>query len=208
MVEPTPGAGLPPRRSALAGAYRLGDYGAVTPTGPGIVLNERRGLALIQLAGGAESYGNASARLEERLRLALPRPNRATGDDSLAALWTGPERALLVAAGRSGLASELVEALSGIGIAVTDLSHARTVLRLRGAHARDLLAKECGVDFHPRAFSSGDCAVTSYGPIGMLVHAVDERAFDLYVYRGFAVSFFEALMTGAREFGCRVAPAS
>jgi len=208
MVEPMPGAGLPPRRSALAGLYRLGDYGAVPPAGPGIVLSERRGLALIQLAGDAESYGHASARLEERLGMALPTPNRAMGDDSLAALWTGPERALLVAPGSRDLAAELAPALSGIEIAITDLSHARAVLRLSGAHARDLLAKECGVDFHPRAFAAGSCVVTSYGPIGMVVHALDARPrFDLYVYRGFAVSFFEALLAGAREFGCRIAAA-
>jgi heterotetrameric sarcosine oxidase gamma subunit len=37
---------------------------------------------------------------------------------------------------------------------VVDVSAQRTTLRLRGEHARDLLAGGCSLDLHPRVFGT------------------------------------------------------
>lgn len=196
----------PPRRSALAAIYRTGDFGAVPQTGPGIVLAERRGLGIVQLAADPRHYDLIATRVEDALALALPQtPNRARVAGELTALWIGPGRVLLVAPDRRDLEAELALALAGEEAAITALSHSRTVIRLSGPRLRDLLAKGCGLDFHPRAFGAGVSVQSSYEKIGVLLHALDDTpVVDLYVARGFAVSLWEHLLEGALEFGCRV----
>ena len=197
----------PPRRSALAAVLQAGDFGTVPASGPGILLSERRGLALLELAADGESYAGAAQRVEAALGLVLPQaPNRAEVAGELAALWTGPERALIVGPEADGLAEALGRALAGVDVALTELSHGRSVIRLEGRQLRDLLAKGCGLDFHARAFAPGTAVQSFYAQINVLLHARDETpVVDLYVGRGFAVSFWQHLLEGALEYGCRVA---
>jgi len=195
------------RRSALAAALHVGDFGTVPASGPGIFLSQRRGLALVQLATDAESYTAAAQHIEAALGLVLPlAPNRATVTETLAALWIGPARALIVGREGDGLEQKLAQALVGLEAALTELSHGRSVIRLEGTRLRDLLAKGCGLDFHARAFAAGAALQSSYAGINVLLHARDEPlAVDLYVGRGFAFSLWQHLLEGALEYGCRVA---
>jgi heterotetrameric sarcosine oxidase gamma subunit len=199
-------AELPPRRSALASVYRAGRFGARPAAGPGVLLSERRGLAIAQLAADLADYGAVAERVERALRVALPgQPNRASAAGNLAALWAGPGRVLIVGPDRRDLEAELTNALAGMEVAITGLGHARTVIRLSGSRVRDLLAKGCSLDFHPRAFSAGAAMQGSYEKINVLLHALDDTpTVDLYVARGFAVSLWEHLVEGALEFGCSV----
>jgi heterotetrameric sarcosine oxidase gamma subunit len=196
----------PARRSALAAVLHAGDFGTVPASGPGILLAECRGLAMVQLAADAAAYAAAAARIEALLGLALPhQPNRAVKAGAYAALWTGPGRVLLVAAETLHLAEALRQARLGVDVAVTDLSHAKSVIRLSGPRVRDLLAKGCGLDFHARAFAPGSAVQSSYAQINVLLVALEDApSVDLYVARGFAVSLWEHLLEGALEYGCRV----
>ncbi|HEY6336323.1 MAG TPA: sarcosine oxidase subunit gamma family protein [Alphaproteobacteria bacterium] len=199
-------AELPARRSALAGVLKSGDFGTVPSAGPGVTLARRGGLAIVQIAAEFGQIDAIAARVEAALDLRLPRaPNRASVSGDRAALWTGPGRVWIVGPDDGDLEAALVRALEGIGAAITGLGHSRTVIRLSGPRVRDLLSKGCGLDFHPRAFGTGAAMQSSYEKIGILLHALDDAStFDLYVYRGFALTLWEHLLDGALEFGCRV----
>lgn len=196
----------PARRSALAAVYRRGDLGAMAEGGPGVILSERRDLAILQVAACGEPYDEVSRRLAERIGLALPsKPNSAQTVADLAALWIGPGRALLIGPETKDLPTLLEAATAGVDAAVTELSHARTVLALAGPRVRELLAKGSGVDFHPCAFAAGACVQTGYGQFPVLLHALDDHPrVDLYVDRGLAVALWEELIERALEYGCRV----
>ncbi len=194
------------RRSALAAVAHAGDYGTVPTSGPGVVLAERRGLAMVQLAAAPDAYASAVARVTAAIGLALPTaPNSALAAGELAALWTGPGRALLIAPDAHPLEEKLRQSLADLEVAVTALGHGRTVIRLSGSHVRDLLAKGCGLDFHPRVFGAGSAVQSGYAHVNVLLHALDDSpTVDLYAARGFAVSLWEHLLEGALEYGCRV----
>ena len=141
----------------------------------------------------------------ERLGIALPAGPDASGDDRRAALRIAPRRWWLVedqehAAGPAALAA----ALAGRA-ALTDLSHARTVLRLAGPASRSVLAKLCRIDLHPRAFPTGRVAQTALGQVPVLIHAIgDEPGFDLYLPRSLAGSGFDAVVDAAEAFGVAI----
>src|SRR5262249_15442287 len=102
------------------------------------------------------------------------------------------------------LASLLAQGCPGDVAAVTDLSHARTALRVEGPKVRVLLAKLCTLDVDPLAFPPGTCAQSQFGQVGVLLYCRAENGFDILVLRGFAVSAWETITDAALELGCRV----
>ena len=86
--------------------------------------------------------------------------------------------------------------------AVVDLTELRTVIAVSGAHARDLLAKGCTLDLHPRAFPAGACAQTGLARAGALLHLVDETpTFEITILRSFADYMWVWLADAAQEYG-------
>jgi sarcosine oxidase subunit gamma len=190
-----------PRRSPLEGSFEVGRRRAGPPDEPGVNIAERRGLALVQAIARRGKEPAAA----ERLGLD-PAPGRASPVEAGTALWIAPGAWLVVAEGQDDgeLYRRLRERFEGLA-AVVDQGHGRAVLRLSGRRARDVLAKGCRLDLHPRVFRPGMCAQTAIAQIGVLLHQVDERpTYDLYVAAGYAVDFFEWLAASAAEFGGRI----
>ena len=195
---------MPQRRSALIEAYQTGTFGAAPEDGPGIQLAERRGLAIIHLAGpgGDEAFRAAVKGFLGCAMPVIPNTTATSGDRCL--LWLAPTRWLVVSTGDgpADLVSGLSAALAGLSGAVTDVSSGRTVIRVTGRDARHLLAKGCPLDFHSSRFKPGDCAQSILGAVNVLLHATgDGAAIDLYCARGFALSMWEWLTDAAGEFG-------
>lgn len=191
-------------RSALHAVICPGVFGRETAD-PGVVLSERRGLALTQVAGFAP--GVVAGALRDTLGIAVDgKPNRASAGGETLALWLGPERYLVLSpAGRTPAASALLgQALTPDRAGIVQLDHARTIVRLSGRNARDVLAKGCLIDIHPSALPAGACAQTALFHINALIHAAAADTFDLYVARSHGQSFWEAVTDAAGEFGCRV----
>ena len=196
----------PERRSALAGVYEVGTFGAKPPDGPGIVLAERRPPTIIHLAGDPAGGAFLDA-VAGHLGAPPPAdPNTVAEGTDCSILWLAPARWLVVSSRRppQGLEGGLRAALGEVSAAVTDVSSGRTVIRVSGRAARELLAKGCPLDFHGRRFRPGDCAQSSLGQIATLFHAVGDDRIDIYFARGFAVSLWEWLAGAAAEFGYRV----
>ncbi|MGH6900958.1 MAG: sarcosine oxidase subunit gamma [Geminicoccaceae bacterium] len=190
-----------PRRSPLDGALEGGRHGAAPPDEAGVVITERRDLSLVQVIA---RRGSEQA-LAERLGLD-PAPGQASGIQAGTALWQAPGAWMVVAQGQEdgALCQSLREELRDLA-AVIDQSHGRAVLRLAGRCARDVLAKGCRLDLHPRVFRPQMCAQTVIARIGVLLHQCDERpTYDLYVFAGYAVDFLAWLTASAAEFGYRV----
>lgn len=194
-------------RSALAGVYRAGRYGADSSGEAGVTVCERRGLAILHLAGddGDAAFRRAT---EEWLGLGLPRaPNTAASSGPWTALWLGPGRWLLVAAGREAESGEdaLRGALGPTPGAVTDIGSGRTVLRIAGRNGADVLAVGCPLDLHPLRFAPGQCAQSAVAGFNVLIHKLDASPLiDVFVARSYAASFWDWLDASAAGFGFQV----
>ncbi|MCG8360286.1 MAG: hypothetical protein MI920_32390 [Kiloniellales bacterium] len=172
----------------------------------GVTLAERPFRGIVTLRGKAGDKGFATA-VEGALGFALPvKANTTTGKDDTTALWLGPDEWWIVTPGDGAqMAERLAEALQGQHGAVTDVSDSRTCLHVAGPKARDLIAKGCPLDLHPRVFGPGQCAQSLLGKAGVTLHQVsDEPAYDLYVLRSFAEYLWLWLEDGAREYGLAV----
>jgi sarcosine oxidase subunit gamma len=170
----------------------------------GVVISERPFLGHLNLRGDP-SDGAFVSGVERALGLALPvEPNTVSYGDGKQALWLGPDEWLIVTPKdeQSAVAVALVEALSGVFSSVTDITGGQTLITLSGKRARDVLAKGCSLDLHPRAFGEGQCAQTLVAGVGVtLLWASPEPSFDLIVRRSFAEYLALWLHDAALEYG-------
>jgi sarcosine oxidase subunit gamma len=162
--------------------------------------------AAVDLRGDGTDPTVAAA-VEAVLAIPLPlAPCTTTARSGLACLWLGPDEWLIAGDAVAGadLAASLERALEGRHVAVTDVSDNWTVTALGGAHARDVLAKGCPIDFHPRAASPGFVAQTLVAQADTIVHLVSDKAggslFHLYVRRSFAAYLRDWLADAALEY--------
>jgi sarcosine oxidase, subunit gamma len=133
----------------------------------------------------------------------------ATGAD-VAAVWLGPEEWLVTSATQSGeqLEATLRTAVAEAGGAAVDVSAQRTVLRLRGAHARDVLAKGCSLDLHPSVFGPGAAAQTMLAHAGVVLipmagTGTEGSDYRVFVRSSFARYLADWLIDAAGEFAVR-----
>ncbi len=172
----------------------------------GVTLGERRFLGKVDLRGEpTKKFRDAVA---GALGVAPPTAaNTAAGDGARTVLWLGPDEWLIVTppGAEDETARALRAALAGHHVAVTDVSEGRTVIALAGPHARDVLAKGCPIDVHPRVFGAGHCAQSTYGKANVLLHQTsDAPAYDIYVERSFADYLWSWLEDAAAEYGAAI----
>ncbi len=176
---------------------------------PGVRMGERPFRGLVDLRGPAGDQAFAAA-VEEALGVALPvEPNTVAGTGDLRVFWLGPDEWWVVTPGDGpATADKLRTALAGRKAAVTDVSESRTCIHIRGQRARDLLAKGCPLDLHPRVFSAGRCAQSHCAKALITLHQVSDEddgpAYDVYVLNSFAEYLWLWLEDAAREYGLRV----
>jgi sarcosine oxidase subunit gamma len=190
-LGPLAGVAVPERREV---AGRIGVTLSVPAPVSLVGLEARRGRAVELTRRLAEAYGT------------VPEPRRAAGE-AVTLLHVAPDTFLVLAEAHEegALAAEL-RALVGATASVVDQSHGRTLIRLAGADARELLAYGTGLDVSPAAFGPGACAATLLGHIAATLHLRSSAPeVDILVSRAFAESLWHWLLGRARRFGYEVA---
>jgi sarcosine oxidase subunit gamma len=133
-------------------------------------------------------------------------PNTVQTAGDLTVLWLGPDEWLVLSppGAEAAIVARLRETLGAIHAAVTDVSGNHARLRLAGDHARDVLAKGCSLDLHPRRFQPGQCAQTLIVRCGIILHQIDDRpSYDLLPRRSFAEYLWMWLSDAMSQYGGR-----
>ena len=122
--------------------------------------------------------------------------------DGVAVIWMGPDEWLIVTDEvDDALCMRLESRLGDTFSLLSDVSHSRVVLAVRGARARDTLSKGCPLDLHPLAFAVGSARQSHLARGHALFHLVDDTpTFHVYVHRSFADYFYTWLLDASGEF--------
>ncbi|MFC0448509.1 sarcosine oxidase subunit gamma [Rhodococcus jostii] len=172
---------------------------------PGSVsLAEEPFVATVDLWVDPSGPGGAAA--AAMLGVDLPTtPSTRVGRGEITVVWLGPEEWLVTTRSQSPeeLEDALRTAVTPHGGAAIDVSAQRTAIRLTGVHARDVLAKGCSIDLHPRVFGPGSAVQTMLGLAGVVLIALDDTGTDyrILVRASFARYLAEWLIDAAEEFG-------
>ncbi|AXB42758.1 sarcosine oxidase subunit gamma [Amycolatopsis albispora] len=145
---------------------------------------------------GAEAVGRA-------LGTALPvEPNTWTHTTDGQVVWLGPDEWLVTSstAQPQQFEQELGWVVSAFDGAAVDVSAQRTSIRLRGELARELLSLGCALDLRPTAFGPGACAQTQLGQAGVLLLALGDGDFRVFVRQSFATYLADWVLDAAEDF--------
>jgi sarcosine oxidase, subunit gamma len=157
---------------------------------------EWRPRSIVQ-AAGIPGVASRRSDVERSVQLEFPARNRSSSAGTRTALWVGPDRWFIVDEAHDDLVSTMEQSAQGT-MAVTELSSARTVLRLSGSMARDVLAQGCAVDLHPEAFVVGTSVATGLARHAVVLHLrAPGPVFDVYVYRSFGRDLLDCLRVAA-----------
>ena len=129
----------------------------------------------------------------------LPESGRSCSGNDATIMWNGPGMWMFESVGRPTAAtlSALRDVLQTTGATVTDLSCARTIIRMSGSSNRDLLKKGCPVDID--AMQNGDVVSTLVSHLGVTIHC-HSGVFDVYALQSFGTDFWEWCSHNTREF--------
>lgn len=191
--------------SGIAGLAASGRYGK-RDGGAGVTISERIGLGLATVAARKGQARSLQDRVREAYGVDLPQTSRVVVGRDVSFVGYGPGQWLAVSEtlASEALARDLAERLKGLA-SISDQSSGRTVIRVSGTRARDVLAKGLPIDLDPRVFPLGSAATSTISLMGVqLWQADDTRSYDIAVFRSLSESFWRWLAASAAEFGYEV----
>ncbi len=152
------------------------------PEHPGFDLQPINGRSIVRLRvrpAGADAAGQA---------LQLPQQALHWRGEDPVAHWLGPDQWLLTSDTKpvKDILCHIDRTLSGQLYAATDMSSSNACFALTGPAARTVLAMGCGIDMHTSAFMTGKCVRTHFANVLLLIVALDDNHFELYVDRSHA----------------------
>lgn len=162
----------------------------------------RTEISFVNISARRGQSAELRAKFQKLYGITLPDTPKVVTSDKVSVIWSGPDQWVVTAPDPDtrDLEFELRDGLAGLA-SVVDQSSGRTVIRISGERARDLLAKGLPLDLHPKAFQPGDAAITHIDHIGAMFWQLDASpVYEVAVFRSFTESFADWLVHSAHEF--------
>ena len=190
------------KTSPLAAVLEPGTFGREANS-PGVLLQEREIISLVQLTHWADTAKAAEKVVKSICKLNLPAGYSTAENENHCILPIGPGR-YLIEGEDAGLEASLRKKIADATGSITGLSHGRIVIQISGSRATWVLAKGFALDFHLDGFPVGTAQASNHHDIGVTIRRIDEETFELYVMTSFARSFWHWLTSAAAEVGYEV----
>ena len=115
-------------------------------------------------------------------------------------LWNAP-RTWLIISNKENIIDIIKERCGDQNFAVTDISHSRAVIQIKGFNAREVLKKGCPLNINE--FEKNNCAGSVFHGITIVVDCINNKpaTFNLLTLRSFGESFYHHITDAALEFG-------
>ena len=162
-------------------------------------ISEVKNLKIIQLVQYKKSKIQPSTIKIGDLDLPLESP-KVTMNKETRILWNAP-RTWLIISSKKNIVSSIKDKCDNENFAVTDISHSRAVIQIKGLQAKEVLKKGCPININEIQVNS--CAGTVFNGITIVVDCVNNNpdTFNLLALRSFGETFYHHITDAALEFG-------
>jgi len=115
-------------------------------------------------------------------------------------LWSAPSTWLVISR-KENIDETIKEQCNSENFGITDISHSRAVIQIKGLQAKEILKKGCPLNFNE--FEKNNCAGSVFHGINIVVDFLDNNpdTFNLLTLRSFGESFYHHITDAALEFG-------
>jgi sarcosine oxidase subunit gamma len=100
--------------------------------------------------------------------------------------------------------NELHQKLAAFNAAVVEVGDAFVAVKIAGPNSRDVLAKGCTIDLHPRAFKTGSVVQTNLAKAQIALYQLDETTYRIFARRSFAEYLWTWLEDAGIEYGVSI----
>lgn len=124
----------------------------------------------------------------------------STGNENLRILWQAPNVWMIISYNEN-IIQEIGKQCSDSDFAITDLSHSRAILEVKGKDALNVIKK--GSPLNLNNFRKNNCANSVYHGIAVSIDMINDDPITLNIMalRSFAGSFHHAITDASLEFG-------
>ena len=162
-------------------------------------ISEVKNLAIIQIVQYKRSKIQLGAIQIEGLGFPIEN-SKVESNKETRILWSAP-RTWFVISKKENIINNIKEKCTDENFAITDISHSRAVIQIKGLEAREILKKGCPLNINE--FKTNNCAGTVFHGISIVVDLIDNNpdTFNLLTLRSFGESFYHHITDAALEFG-------
>jgi len=162
-------------------------------------ISEVKNLTIIQLVQYKKSKIQTSTIKVENLDLPLE-SLKVTANKETRVLWNAP-RTWLIISNKKNIINNIKDKCDHSNFAVTDISHSRAVIQIKGLQAKEVLKKGCPININE--IQVNNCAGTVFNGITVVVDFVNNNpdTFNLLALRSFSETFYHHITDAALEFG-------
>ena len=187
--------------SALQFDHKIGLFGDHEGKQDPLKISEIKNLSIYQIAKFKKSEVQSNQIKIDGLSLPQQNP-LVSANENLRILWIGPETWICISA-NSNLIDLISSSCSDNDFAITDLSHSRAAIEVKGNRTLDVIKKGSPLNVNDNIFTEGNCANTTYNGINILIDFVSNnpKTIRLFALRSFGGSFYHSITDAALEFG-------
>ena len=162
-------------------------------------ISEVKNLNIIQIAQYKRSKISLNDLKIDDVKISIDHSTVASSKDTRI-LWTAP-RTWLVLSNKENIHEMINKNLKKEDFAITDISHSRTVIQIKGTYAKEVLKKGCPINFNN--FEINKCRGTVFHGITIIVDLVSKNpdTFNILTLRSFGESFYHHITDASLEFG-------
>jgi len=115
-------------------------------------------------------------------------------------LWNAPKTWLIISS-KENIYEAIKEKCNDENFAITDISHSRVVIKLKGLQSTEVLKKGSPINFSK--FEKNNCAGTIFHGINIIVDLTDNdpETYNILTLRSFGESLYHHITDAALEFG-------
>ena len=162
-------------------------------------ITELKNLTIVQIV----QYKNSKIQLNsiniDGLELSL-QSSKVLSNKDTRILWSAPNTWLVVSK-KKDILKIINTNCNNENFAITDISHSRTVIQIKGFQAKEVLKKGCPINFNQ--FEKNNCAGSVFHGITIVIDCIENepQTFNLLTLRSFGESLYHHITDASLEFG-------
>ncbi|MDB4081517.1 sarcosine oxidase [Candidatus Pelagibacter sp.] len=187
--------------SALENVHSTGQFGDYEGKNENNLLkiSETKNLLIVQIV----QYKNSIVSLEsidfDGLKL-KDEPLKVSNNNDTRILWNGPKNWLLVST-KKDLFKNISRNFKEEDFAVTDLSHSKAIIEIKGQDVKEILKKGCPFNFN--SLEKNNSINSTYNGIAFTIDMLDDNLDKIRIFtlRSFGESLYHSITDACLEFG-------
>jgi sarcosine oxidase subunit gamma len=162
-------------------------------------ISEVKGLTIVQIVQYKRSEVQLNSIRIDGLEFDSQSP-KVSSNKETRILWSGPNTWLVISR-KENIIEIIKEKCNSANFAVTDISHSRAVIKIKGLQAKEVLKKGSPINFNE--FKKNNCAGTVFHGINIVIDSIDNNpeTYHLLTLRSFGESLYHHVTDAALEFG-------